>query len=216
MTDEKREGSEKSDSLPTSDTQKNHVEHGVSQLLEHGPWLYRYALSRVTNSATAEDLVQETLLAAYTQRREFDGRSGARTWLVGILRHKVLDHYRWKQRHPADQPQFHDAKNGIDKGEKQLFAATGAWRIDPNAGLEFLDTDPSKALERAQMRTTLQACIDRMPEALRRVYVLRELEGVSPENICQVAGITPSSLSVFLYRARQSIRTCMQKYWVDR
>lgn len=185
---------------------------GTEELLGHGNALLRYALARVGDHATAEDLVQETLVTAVAKISEFAGGSTMRTWLVGILRHKILDHYRWKGRHPGDQPS-HDETHGGDADP--WFTSLGAWRMDPNVGLEALGDDPARALERSQLRAALQFCIDHLPKSLHRVFVLRELEELDPDAACEAAGISRDSLAVFLYRARQALRACMQKKWVE-
>lgn len=187
-------------------------ESAAEELLGHGNALLRYALARVGDRATAEDLVQETLVTAVGKIEEFSGGSTTRTWLVGILRHKILDHYRWKERHPGDQPNHEETAGG---DPDPWFTPLGAWRMDPNVGLEVLDGDPARELERSQLRAALQFCIDHLPKSLHRVFVLRELEEVEPDEACVAAGISRDSLAVFLYRARQALRACMQKKWVD-
>lgn len=152
-------------------------------------------------------------MTAVAKLSEFAAASTMQTWLVGILRHKILDHYRWKERHPAAPSRSADGEPPGDV--EPWFTESGAWQVDPNEGLEALDGDPSKAIERAQLRTALQACVDRLPKGLHRVFVLRELEGLEPEAACEVAGISRESLAVFLYRARQSLRACLQKKWVE-
>ncbi len=179
-------------------------------LLSHGDVLLRYALARVGNHATAEDLVQDTLVTAVGKLSEFDGRSSVRTWLIGILRHKILDHHRWRRRHPGDQPGWAEGAGGE---EDPWFTPLGAWREDPNAGLEVLDADPGRALERSRLRAALVECIERLPAGLHRVFVLRELEDLEPAAVCEAAGIARSSLAIFLYRARQALRACLQRRW---
>jgi RNA polymerase sigma-70 factor (ECF subfamily) len=187
---------------------------GVSSedLLEHGNALLRYALVRVGDHAAAEDLVQETLVTAVGKLSEFAGGSALRTWLVGILRHKILDHYRWQERHPGDRPEHDDAPDGE---AEPWFTPRGVWRVDPNVGLEVLDLDPARALERSQLRAALQFCIDHLPKRLRRVFVLRELDELTPDAACEAAGVKRESFAVFLYRARQALRACLQKKWVE-
>lgn len=181
----------------------------VEELLAHADALLRYAVTRVTDRQTAEDLVQETLVTAIEKGADFEGRSSTRTWLIGILRHKVLDHHRWRRRHPGDQP------SAATEDEDRWFTSLGTWRHDPNAGLEVLDGEPARAVERAQLRAALQLCIERLPKSLHGVFVLRELEELEPERVCEAAGIAQTSLAVLLYRARQALRACLQKKWVD-
>jgi RNA polymerase sigma-70 factor (ECF subfamily) len=185
----------------------------VEELLAQAAVLLRYAVTRVGDRQTAEDLVQETLVAAIEKADEFAARSSMRTWLIGILRHKILDHHRWRRRHPADQPSA--ALEGEEPGDEAPFTRLGTWRVDPNAGLEVLDGEPARAVDRARLRAALQLCIDRLPKSLHGVFVLRELEELEPDEVCREAGIASSSLAVLLYRARQALRACLQKRWVD-
>ncbi len=181
------------------------------ELLAHGDALLRYALARVGHLQTCEDLVQDTLVTAVSKLDDFAGRSSLRTWLIGILRHKILDHFRWRRRHPGDQPQH--APPDAEASEEPWFTALGAWRTDPNAGLEVLDADPAELLQRTELRAALQGCIDRLPKGLHRVFVLRELEGLDPDEVCEATSIARGSVAVFLYRARQALRACLQKSW---
>jgi RNA polymerase sigma-70 factor (ECF subfamily) len=191
----------------------------LDELLGHGDVLLRYAVIRVGDRATAEDLVQDTLVAAVDKCAEFAGKSSMRTWLVGILRHKIVDHFRWHQRHPGDRPDHAEhagpagQTGGAGPDEDPWFTPAGTWRIDPNAGLEILDDSPSRAVERSQLRAALQFCIDHLPRQLHRVFVLREIEELEPDDACTAAAISRDSLAVFLYRARQALRACMQKKW---
>ena len=180
-------------------------------LLAHGDALLRYALARVGHLQTCEDLVQDTLVTAVSKLDDFAGRSSMRTWLIGILRHKILDHFRWRKRHPGDQPP--SAPADAEAGEEPWFTGLGAWRTDPNAGLEVLDGDPADVLERSELRAAIQRCIDRLPESLHRVFVLRELEGLDPDEVSETTSIARASVAVFLYRARQTLRACLQKSW---
>jgi len=183
------------------------------ELLAHGNVLFRYALARVGQRQTAEDLVQDTLVTAIGKLHDFAGVSSLRTWLIGILRHKILDHYRWRQRHPGDQP---SADHDDSLGENEpWFTAQGVWAANPNIGLEILEGDPIDLIERTQLRTALQLCIDHLPKTLHRVFVLRELEELEPDQVCDVAGIARESLAVLIYRARQSLRACLQKKRVE-
>ena len=184
-----------------------------ADLLPHADAMYRYALARVAQKDQAEDLVQDSMLAAVKQWHSFDGRSQLRSWLIGILRHKIHDHYRWKKRHPGDLP--NQAGTDADDDDKKNFTPLGQWRLDPNAGLEMLDADPGQALERSRLRAAIQLCVDALPDSQQQVFVLREMQGVDADRCCQQIGIARASLSVLLYRARQALRSCLQKSWME-
>mgnify|MGYP002780275596 CR=1 FL=1 len=183
---------------------------GHEALLEHAQMLFRYALTRVGEREAAEDLVQETLVTAVAKLTDFAGQSSLRTWLTGILRHKILDHYRQKRKESQ-------APSPLEEGrDPQCFDRLGAWRIDPNLGLEVLDEEGPCVVERAQLRAALKRCIEALPPALQRAFVLREVQELEPEEVCEAAALSRESLHVFLYRARQNLRECMQRKWGER
>lgn len=182
----------------------------VEALLSHADTLLRYARPRVADAATAEDLVQETLLTALGAQERFRGASGLGTWLIGILRNKLLDHHRWRARHPS-APAANAAEEAA--GDVAWFTTEGDWRVDPNTGLEGLADDAAHALERAQLREAIAHCVERLSASLHRVFVLCELEDLPPEQICEIVGLTRGSLAVMLHRARHSLRACLQASW---
>ena len=180
-----------------------------ADLLSHAPALAHYARARLRDQATAEDLVQETLVTAVTQLQTFQGQSALRTWLIGILRHKILDHFRWQKRHPGDLPQREPGEDGGDR----WFLPEGSWRLDPTAGLHALNADPQQILENTQLRADLARCMDKLSPALHRAFVLREVDQCDPGEICAMTGISRESLAVTLYRARTGLRACLQAAW---
>jgi RNA polymerase sigma-70 factor (ECF subfamily) len=186
----------------------------LDELVAEAESLYRYAVVRVRDHHLAEDLVQDTLLTAVRKFDEFQGRSALGTWLVGILRHKILDHFRAAARKREEAALSLPSDNDCDPTE-EWFTGYGAWKVDPNAGLEVLDEDPRRLLERAEVLRALRACLDRLPSSLRRLYVLRELDGSPPEEICETTGVTRGSLAVLLHRARQLLRACLQRTWLS-
>lgn len=190
---------------------RGQLEARKAELLDHADMLFRYALTRTGDRQTAEDLVQDTLLTALSKISSFEGRSSMSTWLIGILRHKILDHIRWRSRHPGDLPNARD--DDSSGGDDVWFSLSGAWRVDPNVGLEVLDETPERILERSELRIAILHCVDGLPPGLHRIYVLRELEEQEPQDVCEVTGVTRGSLAVLLHRARQSLRRCLQALW---
>lgn len=174
----------------------------------HGDALYRYALIRVRNEHHAEELVQETFLAALQSFDRFNGGSSVRTWLIGILKHKILDLFRREARETAfdeTEPSPDDYAELIDDG----FAADGHW-----SSLLADWGDPHAALEQGQFWLVLQYCLDRLPQRLARLFVLREVMEEGTEIICQELSITPTNLWTMLYRARMGLRQCLERNWV--
>ncbi|MDF7808393.1 sigma-70 family RNA polymerase sigma factor [Pontiellaceae bacterium B12219] len=171
---------------------------------EHGDALYSYALSRLNNPASAEDVVQETLLAALKSGKSFSGRSSARTWLIGILRHKIVDLIRKESR---EQP--HEEIETAESPEEEFFDRKGRWGIKP---VEW-QVNPGKILEQKEFMAVLFQCMEHLPDRLHRLFVLRELEDQDSDFVCKELGITPTNLWVMLHRARMRLRGCLTENW---
>jgi RNA polymerase sigma-70 factor (ECF subfamily) len=173
-------------------------------LEEHGDALYAFAMSRLRNPAQAEDAVQETFLAAMKGKERFSGRSSERTWLIGILKHKIIDYFR---KHGREQT-YEDTET-LEAFEREHFREDGHWRAAPGS----LGMEPSKLVENREFWEVLHACVGGLKPAHRDVFTLREMDGRDGGDICAVLGISPSNLWVTLYRARMQLRTCLQKNW---
>ncbi len=177
-------------------------------LTDHGDALYRYALARTRDKHQAEEAVQETLLAALESRTRFSGASSVRTWLIGILKHKLMDQFRRGLREvPLDDP---DEGEGLDDAViENLFAPDGHWREPPGDW-----GSPEDILGRGQFMAVLQRCLDALPKRLARLFMLREVMEEETENICKELAITPTNLWTMLYRARMGLRQCLDRNWV--
>jgi len=186
----------------------------LDELVAHADALYRYALPRVRSHHAAEDLVQETLITAVKKFSEFQGRAALGTWLTGILRNKILDHLRHLQRHP-ESPATADEDSAETDPTAEMFDANGAWKFEPSAGLDILETDPAQLADRAEIRAAVQQCLDKLPLTLRKVFVLREVEDCATEEICSAVAVTRGSVAVLLHRSRQLLRACLQRTWLN-
>jgi len=173
----------------------------------YGDYLYRYALLQVRDESLAEDLVQETLLAALKGRDGFDGRASERTWLTGILKHKIIDQLRRQYREVPMEEGNPDGE-GEDFGMEEFFAADGHWATKPGAW-----NDPAKSTENAHFWEVLLGCLERLSPRQRQLFVLRELHGSGNAEICKGMDITPTNAGVMLYRARMSLRQCLELNW---
>lgn len=175
-------------------------------LSQHGDYLYRYALSRVRDTSQAEDLIQETLLIAFKKAEEFKGKSSEKTWLTGILRHRILDYFRRQSK----QWRVPVAGNVPDQG---WFDEEGHWnRAHNEAGMEW-EPDPSCLLDRKEFMETLHECIQRLPDKSAAVFVQRELEFQNTSTILEGLNISESNLWVLLHRARNMLKQCIQSKW---
>lgn len=169
----------------------------------HGDVLYGFALRRLGDPHRAEDAVQEALLAGLQARRRFAGDAAERTWLVGILKHKVTDQLRRLHRQ-----QQREAPAPDDDPDGEAFAPDGHWRSPVSAW-----NDPERSLEQGQFWEALQACVDALPPRLGRVFLLKEVDGVSGEEICRALEVSSGNLWVMLSRARRRLRDCLDSGW---
>ena len=174
----------------------------------YGDIMFRYALARVRDNATAEDLVQDALLAAIGALDSFKGGSTEQTWLIGILRHKVLDYFRKSAR---EQPIEFDRNQSSTEHDAD-FDEQGSWAV-PIADWRT----PEKSVERDEFWQILRGCLDTLPDNLRTVFSLRELDGLETDQLMETLDIsTKNNLWVMLSRARKGIQKCLQDKWFGR
>lgn len=179
---------------------------------EHGDYLYAYAMSRLREPEVAEELVQEALLAALQGRNKFAGNCSERTWLVSILKHKIIDHYRRSSRRANVE--------NIDTlmaEPEESFQAEGEWKGHWKNGAGPLDwgSDPYTDLEKNEFWQTFQACLAELPPRLAQVFTLREVEAYSSAEVCEILNITESNLWVMLHRARAQLRKSLERRWFE-
>lgn len=177
-------------------------------LTEHGDYLYRYALLQLRDEAAAEDAVQETLLGALGAWERFSGQSSVRTWLTGILKHKVLDIFRRQKREPVFAPLSDDPEAELTALEEALFDSTGHW-ADPRPAWG----DPEASLEQKRFWDAFLYCLESLSPVHARVFHLRELDGISTEEICKELEITTTNCWVMLHRARLGLQQCLETRW---
>ncbi len=171
---------------------------------QHGDSLYRFALQRVREAALAEDLVQDTLLAAFRARSSFSGQSSERTWLIAILKNKIVDHFR-RHTHEAPLPDSDDPDGLVDA----LFSQSdGHWLHIPTGW-----RDPDQSLENARFWQAFTLCLEGLPERQARAFALCELEGVASAELCKVLDVSASNLWVLLHRARLRLQACLEREW---
>lgn len=184
----------------------------IDHLMQHADSLYRFALSRVKDHHVAEDLVQDCLSAAWQRIDTFDARSSLGTWLIGIMKFKVIDHFRKSKRTPTDQ--------SADPGDEYdaldtLFDSHGSWKVDPNHGLEMLASAPDQIATQNELLDWIHTCLSKLPERLRTLFTLREVDGLDVPAAASAAGVTAGSAAVLLTRSRQRLRSCFQEHGIQ-
>jgi RNA polymerase sigma-70 factor (ECF subfamily) len=178
---------------------------------EHGDVLWRFALGRTRSRDAAEEVVQETIVAAMQAsagERGFAGASSERTWLLGIAAHKIADHYRQARRRAGRvDAESECAPGGAGKGIEALFTDKGLWARTP----ETWGIGPGTTAENSEILVALRACIDALPPGLGEAVWLRDLLGMPTEEVCKAMGVTPTNLWTRMHRARAALRACVEK-----
>ena len=171
-------------------------------------YLLRYAMLQLRDPALAEDVVQETLLAALDGHSGFSGKSAYKTWLVGILKHKIIDVIRRRSR---EQSLVADEEASESERMEEMFEADGHWHQFPSDW-----GNPEKSLEDKQFWEVFERCLELMPARTARVFMMREVMELTSDDICKELSIAQTNLWVLLHRARLSLRGCLEAKWFDK
>jgi RNA polymerase sigma-70 factor, ECF subfamily len=175
---------------------------------KHRDYLYRYALLQLRDASRDDDVVQETLLAAMESGGNFAGRSSLKTWLTGILKHRITDLFRRQSR----ETQVPEARAGEDEREfaDQFFdqAGTDHWYAFPPTW-----QDPERSFEQKRFWEVFERRSSQLPAQTARVFAMREFMGMETGAICKELGISSANCWVILYRARMSLRECLEAAW---
>lgn len=170
---------------------------------DYGDALYGFALARVKSSEVAEDLVQETYFAALRSRKSFRGISSEKTWLFGILKHKILDYFgrsrKWLY--------INDVSRQPDSLEMLLHAQSSQRSYPAHTG-----TDPEKVYHYREFLDYLYRCLSGLPKRAAEVFISREIEGLSTEEICKMFGISKFNCWTILHRAKALLRKNLEVY----
>jgi RNA polymerase sigma-70 factor (TIGR02943 family) len=181
----------------------------------YADYLYNFAFARVRRQDIAEDLVQDTFLSAYKAINTFQHNSSERTWLVAILKRKVIDHFRKKSTQKElniyDRDTKDDFMGNFFAGEGQY---EGHWRSSgaPNQWGGQFETQ----VDKNEFNGILQGCLGKLPEKWSAVFVLKNMDDMSSEEICKELDITPSNYWVMMHRAKLQLRECLEKNWVKK
>ena len=174
---------------------------------EHGDYLFRYASRHFPERHVAEDLVQETFLAALEAASRFEGHSSPRTWLTAILRHKVIDRIR---RAGREEPPRLEATESLD----EYFDRSGHWKVELGRGP--WQADPERSAMQGEFQTVIRGCVEKLPENHRQAFLLREVSELESEEVCRLLEISSANLRVILHRSRLSLQMCLEKNWFSR
>jgi len=178
----------------------------------YGDYLFNYAVVRVNDSGKAEDLVQETFLAALKARDRFRGDSAERTWLTSILKRKIIDTYRKK--YSSKEFAFGEHEDTIFDGDfyRSEEPFKGHWL--EGKGPNSYTLLPEGELEQEELMRFINLCIENLQPQLASAFIMRMIDEEDSDTICKELGITPSNLWVMLHRARLKMRDCLEKHWL--
>jgi len=173
----------------------------------HADYLYSYARARINNEEQARDLVQETFLAALEKVKSFEGRSSERTWLIAILRNKIIDVYR-KRSSGLQNIEIRQAESE----QADFFGEDGHWNSEPapkNFGIDNYDPLANKEFNQILMK-----CMQKLPALWLSVFTMKHMDDQTTDTICSELKITASNFWVIIHRAKLNLRACLQKNWV--
>ena len=177
------------------------------QLISHRDYLLKFARLQLRNEVWAEDAVSETMLAALSKPQAFANRSQLKTWLVGILKHKVIDVFRVNARTVSIDVRD-DGSDADEALDALVFHASGHFAQPPADW-----GNPEQDLQSHQFMVILEACTEKMPPSMGRVFLMREWLELSSDEICNELGLSATNLYVTLHRARLRLRECLELNW---
>ena len=182
--------------------------HDPSEWVDrYGDYLFRYAMLRLRDRSVAEDLVQETFLAGIKDRKSFSGNSSESTWLVGILKHKIADHFRHQAREaPLEEGDLRE------QPDSSPFDGSGHWANGPTDW----GGNPADLYREKKFLDQLTKCLSGLSPNHANAFTLREIEGADTGEICKVLNVTETNLWVILHRARMLLRRCLETNWFER
>lgn len=170
----------------------------------YADYLYNYTIVRVNDPIITQDLISETFLAGLKAQKNFKGEATERTWLISILKRKIIDHYR---------------KNNSAKGKAEVNISyhnpdsEGDW-LEENAADPF-DKTAEDRLENEELRLAILECMGALDERQAEIFKMKTIDGFDTDVICKEFNITPSNLWVIIHRARKSLMECLEKNWLN-
>ena len=198
--------------MSTPVTSNNNLLSPEKWVDEYADYLFTYALMRVSDEELARDLVQDTFLSALKAVDSFRGESSEKTWLVSILKRKIIDHYRKaavRSESSFEESEAYKVAYGHYFTEEGFMP--GDWK-KVNAPRDWSAGDKSR-LEQREFRQILLACLGKLPGNWAAVFSLKHMEEESSEDICKELNISASNYWVILHRAKLQMRECLEKNW---
>lgn len=181
----------------------DHQLHPDTWVDRYADYLFNFAVTRVSDAEIAKDLVQETFFAGLKSAANYKGTAAERTWLIAILKRKVIDYYR--------KINSNKGKAEVRMGYSSQMDADGDWLEEQVADpLSVLENDD---IENEELGLAIQECISKLPKKQSLVFSMKTIQGMDTDDICKELGINPSNLWVMIHRARTALMDCLNKNW---
>lgn len=180
----------------------NHTLHPETWVDRYSDYLYNYTIVRVNDHVVAQDLISETFLAGLKSKKNFKGNASERTWLIAILKRKIIDYYR-KKNSKKGQAEVH-----INYSDDDM---EGDW-LEERVEDTYYKTAEDK-LENIELRLAILECLDSLDERHAAIFKMKTIDNFDTEAICNEFNITPSNLWVIIHRARKAMADCLEKNW---
>lgn len=182
-----------------------HRLHPNTWVDNYADYLFNFAIGKVSDVEIAKDLVSETFLAGLKSAKNYKGQAAERTWLIAILKRKVIDYYR-KSNSKKGKAEIHMDFNFEEGSEGDWLEEKVA---DPNGNFGH------DSMENEELGEAIQVCISKLPKKQAQVFRMKTIQGISTEEICNELGINPSNLWVMVHRARTALMECLNKNWFN-
>jgi RNA polymerase sigma-70 factor (ECF subfamily) len=182
---------------------KKHILNPDNWVKLYADYLFNYTITRVNDADIAKDLVQETFFAALKAMKKFEGKASERTWLIAILKRKIIDYYR---KINSNKGKAEVKMNFYSDGERE-----GEW-IEERVPSSW-NAEVENNIENEELSEALEKCINNLPEKYAMVFKMKTIQQFETEEICKELEISSSNLWVIIHRARTQLRKCMEDNW---
>jgi RNA polymerase sigma-70 factor (ECF subfamily) len=177
--------------------------------------LFSYTMARISRQDIAEDIVQDTFFSALKAKDTFLSNASEKTWLISILKRKIIDHYRKKS--TQNELNIFD-NNTKDDFMNHFFESEGKheghWK--DNATPKEWKKNFETAVESNEFHEILNKCLGKLPEKWAAVFTMKNMDDLESEEICKELHITPSNYWVLMHRAKLQLRECMEVNYFDK
>lgn len=186
--------------IPVENKPKKHTLNPNLWVKNYADFLFNYGITRVSDPIVVEDLVQDTFLAAVKSSKNFKGEASEKTWITSIFKRKIVDHYRKMN---SKKGRFETPMYKLGEERREVLEATASVSVD------FSD----KEIEQTELGTILDSCIADLRGNQYKVFVMKTIQGMDTEEICNELDLSPSNVWVLLHRARVQLKECVNKKW---